>query len=196
MVKDNESRGSEHTNNARPSTKNKHEAGAARKSLDRGGERGDRNRGYPRLKPRNWRGPWPPLTFGVHMHTVAIQIASQSDAAESIAKLVEEWALDSATVHAVNFHPGTSDDWYFWNITFAVEDIRRFVRLFRPLEQYCTRRLAEIARRSKQRMQRFPHSPEQHASIVVVAAETEAEKPQWDDYMEIFNYSTESATLE
>lgn len=198
LVKDDESRGSEHTNNARPSTKNKHEAGAARKAADRGGERGDRNRAYPRLKPKNWRGPWPPQDFGVLMHTVAIQIASQSEAAEPIAHLVEEWVRDSATADMLGVQTGQADDgWYFWNICLAVKDLDRFVRLFQPLQQYCTRRLADMARRNTKRIQRFAQLPhEEHASIVVVAAEAGGEKPRWDDYKELYNYTTAHVSLE
>jgi RHS repeat-associated protein len=58
-----ESRGKdsgEHTKNARPSTKGKHEAGRARQRQDRGGERGDESRRPPRKPPPNHRGPWPP----------------------------------------------------------------------------------------------------------------------------------------
>ncbi len=51
---------SEHTKNARPSTKTKHEEGQARKAIDRGGEDGDKNRRPPRKRPPNWKGTWPP----------------------------------------------------------------------------------------------------------------------------------------
>lgn len=50
----------EHTKNKRPSTRGKHEKGQSRQNRDRGGERGDRNRNYPRKKPPGWKGPWPP----------------------------------------------------------------------------------------------------------------------------------------
>lgn len=52
--------GSEHTKNARPSTKGKHEAGQARKQRDRGGEKGDKDRRAPRKPPPDHKGPWPP----------------------------------------------------------------------------------------------------------------------------------------
>jgi RHS repeat-associated protein len=52
-------RGSEHTSGARPSTKQKHEDGQARKTRDRGGENGDERRRPPRKRPLNWKGPWP-----------------------------------------------------------------------------------------------------------------------------------------
>jgi len=50
----------EHTKGARPSTKGKHEKGNARRTSDRGGEKGDSNRRPPSKKPNNWKGPWPP----------------------------------------------------------------------------------------------------------------------------------------
>lgn len=50
----------EHTKAARPSTKEDHEEGQARKKKDRGGERGDERRRPPRKRPPNWKGPWPP----------------------------------------------------------------------------------------------------------------------------------------
>lgn len=50
----------EHTRNARPSTKGKHQAGQKRKKEDYGGERGDNNRRPPRQKPNGWKGSWPP----------------------------------------------------------------------------------------------------------------------------------------
>ncbi len=49
---------SEHTKGARPSTKGKHEKGQARKNLDKGGEKGEKN--PPRRRPPDWKGPWPP----------------------------------------------------------------------------------------------------------------------------------------
>jgi RHS repeat-associated protein len=53
---------SEHTKNARPSTLEKHEKGQNRKSIDRGGEKGDKSRRFPRNPPDNWKGgPWPPV---------------------------------------------------------------------------------------------------------------------------------------
>jgi hypothetical protein len=52
----------EHTKNARPSTKEKHQFGMARKKRDRGGEKGDIRRSLPRRKPDNWKGPWPPAS--------------------------------------------------------------------------------------------------------------------------------------
>ena len=50
----------EHTKNARPSTKGKHQKGEARKAKDRGGEKGDKKRAPPRKRPPNHKGPWPP----------------------------------------------------------------------------------------------------------------------------------------
>ncbi len=50
----------EHTQNQRESNRNKHEEGQARKAQDRGGEKGDGKRDYPRKKPDKWKGPWPP----------------------------------------------------------------------------------------------------------------------------------------
>ena len=50
----------EHTKNARPSTKGKHEQGTARKKKDRGAEKGDIKRTPPRKRPDKWKGPWPP----------------------------------------------------------------------------------------------------------------------------------------
>lgn len=51
----------EHTKNARPSSKGKHEKGNTRRKQDAGGEKGDKNRPQsPRQRPDNWKGPWPP----------------------------------------------------------------------------------------------------------------------------------------
>ncbi|MFC4307533.1 RHS repeat domain-containing protein [Steroidobacter flavus] len=50
----------EHTKGARPSTQEKHEKGQARKSQDRGGEKGDSRRDPPRKRPPDHKGPWPP----------------------------------------------------------------------------------------------------------------------------------------
>jgi RHS repeat-associated protein len=50
----------EHTDNARPSTEEKHQKGRARKKRDRGGEAGDARRRPPNKRPPNWKGPWPP----------------------------------------------------------------------------------------------------------------------------------------
>ncbi len=50
----------DHTKDARPSTKDKHEAGQSRKNKDRGGEKGDARRRPPRKRPDGWKGPWPP----------------------------------------------------------------------------------------------------------------------------------------
>ena len=50
----------EHTKGARPSTTEKHQRGTARKSQDRGGEKGDARRRPPRKRPDGWKGPWPP----------------------------------------------------------------------------------------------------------------------------------------
>ena len=49
-----------HTKGARPSTKNKHEDGDARRARDRSGEDGDISRRPPRRRPDQWKGPWPP----------------------------------------------------------------------------------------------------------------------------------------
>jgi RHS repeat-associated protein len=50
----------EHTKNATPSNTQPHEDGQARKRLDRGREKGDASRAWPRQRPDKWRGPWPP----------------------------------------------------------------------------------------------------------------------------------------
>lgn len=54
----------EHTTNRRPSTKEKHQQAEARRQQDRGGEAGDRNRGYPRKRPDGRTGSWPPKAGG------------------------------------------------------------------------------------------------------------------------------------
>jgi len=48
----------EHTKNARPSTVAKHQKGQTRKTIDRGGEKGESQ--PPRKRPPNWKGAWPP----------------------------------------------------------------------------------------------------------------------------------------
>jgi RHS repeat-associated protein len=51
----------EHTKNARPSTKNVHQKGKARKKKDYGGEKGDARRRPPRRRPKDWPGgKYPP----------------------------------------------------------------------------------------------------------------------------------------
>ncbi len=52
-----------HSSGARPSTQGKHEEGDARRQQDRGGEKGDDRRDYPRRRPDGWKGPWPPKKF-------------------------------------------------------------------------------------------------------------------------------------
>ena len=49
-----------HKTGERESTREKHEAGEARRSRDRGGEKGDARRRPPRKPPNGWKGPWPP----------------------------------------------------------------------------------------------------------------------------------------
>ena len=49
-----------HDKGKRPSTKEKHEKGDARRGQDRGGERGDESRSPPRKAPPDYKGPWPP----------------------------------------------------------------------------------------------------------------------------------------
>ena len=55
----------EHETNKTESNRNKHEEGQARKERDRGGEKGDKNRSPPRVRPENWKGPWPPRIPGL-----------------------------------------------------------------------------------------------------------------------------------
>ena len=50
----------EHTKNARPSTKGKHEKGQGRKIKDQGGEKADERRRPPLQRPNEWKGKWPP----------------------------------------------------------------------------------------------------------------------------------------
>ena len=47
----------EHKKNARPSTEQKHQKGAARAKQDREGSKGEKKQ--PRKKPKDWKGPWP-----------------------------------------------------------------------------------------------------------------------------------------
>ncbi len=60
MADDELSGGSEHRKGARESTRKKHEKGKRRKKIDHGGERGDEFRRYPRKRPKNYIGKWPP----------------------------------------------------------------------------------------------------------------------------------------
>lgn len=55
----------EHTKNRRPSNLSKHQKGTTRKGKDRGGERGDKKRRVPRVKPPKWKGPWPPASVPI-----------------------------------------------------------------------------------------------------------------------------------
>lgn len=50
----------EHDKNKRPSSREDHEKGQARKDQDYGGEKGDQRRDPPRKPPPDWKGPWPP----------------------------------------------------------------------------------------------------------------------------------------
>jgi RHS repeat-associated protein len=54
----------EHTNEARPSTKGKHQKGRGRKKKDKGGEKGDKRRQangmWGKFPPNGWKGSWPP----------------------------------------------------------------------------------------------------------------------------------------
>jgi RHS repeat-associated protein len=54
-----ESGGEEHTSGARPSTKEKHQKGRARKARDYGGEKGDKSRRPPNKRPHGYKGSWP-----------------------------------------------------------------------------------------------------------------------------------------
>ena len=49
----------EHRKNKRKSNRPKHQKGTSRKSIDRGGERGDTFRWPPRKRPDKWKGPSP-----------------------------------------------------------------------------------------------------------------------------------------
>jgi RHS repeat-associated protein len=49
-----------HRKDARPSTQEKHEKGEERLKRDQGGEKGDDRRDWPRQRPPNWKGPYPP----------------------------------------------------------------------------------------------------------------------------------------
>ena len=60
VSEDQPSGGAEHTKGARESTRAKHEKGQARKRRDRGNEKGDEFRRYPRKRPWRYKGPWPP----------------------------------------------------------------------------------------------------------------------------------------
>ncbi len=49
-----------HRKNQRPSNREKHEEAERRRRIDQGGEKGDKNRDYPRQRPPGYKGPWPP----------------------------------------------------------------------------------------------------------------------------------------
>ncbi len=57
----------EHTKGARPSTEVKHQEGRGRVRQDRGREKADQWKGgprrVPRVRPKGWKGPWPPNRF-------------------------------------------------------------------------------------------------------------------------------------
>src|SRR5713101_3662293 len=59
-VKGRSAGGSEHTSEKRPSTTGKHQESRATKRKSYGGEKGDDGRRYPRKRPKEWLGPWPP----------------------------------------------------------------------------------------------------------------------------------------
>ena len=50
----------EHTKNARPSTKGRHQKGQDRLRKNAGNEKGDASRGPTRKPPPGHKGPWPP----------------------------------------------------------------------------------------------------------------------------------------
>jgi len=52
--------GKEHKANPSPSNTETHQDGKARKKQDRGGEKGDDQRDWPRRRPDGWKGSWPP----------------------------------------------------------------------------------------------------------------------------------------
>jgi RHS repeat-associated protein len=61
----------DHKNNARPSTKGRHQKGISRKQTDRGGEKADKkSRRPPRIKPKGWKGPWPPFSPGFFLFII------------------------------------------------------------------------------------------------------------------------------
>ena len=49
-----------HRKNPTPSNRPRHERGERRKGMDRGREKGDFKRWFPRIRPKGWKGPWPP----------------------------------------------------------------------------------------------------------------------------------------
>lgn len=49
-----------HRTNQRESNRARHQKGAGRRRIDRGGERGDERRQVPRRRPSGYRGTWPP----------------------------------------------------------------------------------------------------------------------------------------
>ena len=59
-LKGKSSGGSEHESKKRPSTKRKHQKGRATKRKSYGGEKADDGRRYPRKRPGDWKGSWPP----------------------------------------------------------------------------------------------------------------------------------------
>lgn len=65
----------EHTAGKRTSTKQKHETGQARKSRDKGKEKGDQRRRPPRKRPPGHKGPWPPKFVPVPVPDVQPQPA-------------------------------------------------------------------------------------------------------------------------
>jgi hypothetical protein len=178
--------GKEHTSNARPSTKAKHEAGQAAKKKSRGGEAGDSNRDYPRRRPINWSGGWPPKKFEI-IENVVIQIGLTSPTSRlAFRNELNAWAEHSKLVESWNIEFGNEGPNYFWNLHFQTSNLKESWRSLRYLVAYFERQYRAQCRR----MGAVLSDPEACPPAIIVATRNQS----WDDY--ILLHHTDPENLE
>ena len=174
--------GSEHRKNARPSTREKHEKARGVVAKSRGGEKADGGRDDNRKPPRNWKGPWPPVTGGRSLipmsNEVVIQVSSRFAPVFLVAESVRRWSEDSKIVLQSRLEVGHADNWAYCNVHLRVSDLRTFQVLFTPIRQNCVRQLAAYRRRYG------PGGKGLESSFIVLAQVGDT----WDEYEELYNY--------
>lgn len=167
--------GKEHTSNSRPSTKNKHESGQSAKKKSRGGESGDEQRDFPRKRPKNWRGGWPPIKFGI-METIIIQVGlSKLSSRARFRKELEHWAINFRLVESHYIEEGEEAQGYFWNLHVQTKELKASWRSVRYLIKYYESQYRSQCRRLRKNLS----DPHTCPPTIVVATIDEA----WDDYV-------------
>lgn len=163
--------GKEHTSNARPSTKAKHQAGETAKVRSRGGERGDRNREHPRRKPEGWRGGWPPIKY--LMSNIVIQVGLREPSSRPMFRMaLESWANQLKLVEAWKVEAGASDEGHFWNLHLQTHDLQATWDSMKYLITYFESRY----RASRGRGMSIDFSQQPPTIIVASAGDS------WDEY--------------